>query len=244
MAVNQSQWICCQHGAREHYAVPRALHGRGELACLFADAWVRPGHPLGWLQPSLRDRFHPQLRDAPVLSATLRLVAFEVLARLRGLRGWEATMARTRWFQRHAVSSLESYSQQSVVSGQWSSGPLTVFAYSYAALGILRWAKERGFRTVLGQIDPGPEMSRITAQLERQYPEFHSATALPPEVYWTQWQEECRLADVVVVNSEWSRTALQRVGVEEAKLRVVPLAYERSRIYSGIIFSFLSYPGR
>ena len=35
-------WICCQVGAREHYAVPRALHRAGALHALVTDAWADP----------------------------------------------------------------------------------------------------------------------------------------------------------------------------------------------------------
>jgi hypothetical protein len=63
--MNQSQWICCQLGAREHYAVPRALHRRGRLRMLVTDCWVRPGHPLtnipgDWAR-RLSERFQPDL---------------------------------------------------------------------------------------------------------------------------------------------------------------------------------------
>ncbi len=35
-----SQWLCCQLGAREHYAIPRALLRVDMLGCLVTDAWV------------------------------------------------------------------------------------------------------------------------------------------------------------------------------------------------------------
>ena len=44
-----------------------------------------------------------------------------------------------------------------------ANGTHTVFAYSYAAEGIFKFARERGWRTVLGQIDPGPAEERIVA---------------------------------------------------------------------------------
>ena len=36
-------WICCQLGAREHYAVPRALLITGMLGEFITDLWIRPG---------------------------------------------------------------------------------------------------------------------------------------------------------------------------------------------------------
>ena len=40
------------------------------------------------------------------------------------------------------------------------------------------------------------------------------------------WREECKLADRIVVNSEWSREGLVRGGVPSEKISVIPLAYE------------------
>ena len=52
--------------------------------------------------------------------------------------------------------------------------------------------------------------------------------AAPPE-YWTFWREECKLADRIVVNSEWSREGLVRGGVPAEKISIIPLAYEAGR---------------
>jgi len=71
-------WICSQIGAREHYAVPRALHKSGRLAALYTDFWAgdafrsileqsrklklesRNGMAMGALR-SLAARYHPEL---------------------------------------------------------------------------------------------------------------------------------------------------------------------------------------
>ena len=55
--------------------------------------------------------------------------------------------------------------------------------------------------------------------------------AAPPE-YWGSWREECKLADRIVVNSEWSREGLVRGGVPGEKISVIPLAYEAPEIRS------------
>gem|GEM_PF-5254129 len=45
-------WLCCQLGAREHYAVPRALHQIRQLKVLITDTWINHHHPLNWLPKS------------------------------------------------------------------------------------------------------------------------------------------------------------------------------------------------
>jgi len=35
------KWVCCQLGAREHYAIPRALFRTGMLGCLVTREMLR-----------------------------------------------------------------------------------------------------------------------------------------------------------------------------------------------------------
>jgi glycosyltransferase involved in cell wall biosynthesis len=240
-------WCCVQIGAREHYAIPRAVAQRGELQCLLTDAWVRPGSPLGFLHRHLRERFHAELAVAPVRAWSAGLLAFELAARARKLSGWRLILARNAWFQARIARHLAAMPAEmdlremgtgtefglvspSVPHADSEPAPISrpiLFAYSYAALGPFRVAKERGWRTVLGQIDPGPPEERIVAELRGRYPQFAGAWQPAPAEYWAAWREECSLADVVMVNSEWSREALLAEGVPAEKIAVVPLAYER-----------------
>jgi glycosyltransferase involved in cell wall biosynthesis len=79
---------------------------------------------------------------------------------------------------------------------------------------------------VLVQIDPGPEEEAIVAQEATRVPQLaRDWQAAPPE-YWALWREECKLADRIIVNSEWSREGLVRGGVPAEKISIIPLAYE------------------
>ncbi len=203
-------WICCQLGAREHYALPRVLHRAGYLRALITDLWSPPGASWSWLpSPQLQQRYHPELAAAPVISHNAATLFQEARLKLAKRRGWDAILERNAWFQSQVVRSLPSL-------GGSSHRPL-LFSYSYAALAPLRWAKARGWPVVLGQIDPGLTDSQLVANL--------GEPSMPPPAYWQQWQEEWAIADVVVVNSEWSRQALRAVQVPDAKIRVIPLAY-------------------
>src|SRR5438034_651916 len=220
MNTRTMKWICCQLGAREHYAIPRALSRQGSLDQLLTDAWVPPGSPLAALPFGLRERFHPDLSAAPVQAWSSRLLAFELAARLKRLTGWPLILARNYWFQRKVVTYLSS-SQLSVVGSQ----PI-LFAYSYAARDIFRFAKAQGWKTVLGQIDPGPVEEQIVRAEHEIHPEFVSDWRSAPADYWKSWREECHVADRIIVNSQWSFDALVQTGISKEKLSVIPLAYE------------------
>jgi glycosyltransferase involved in cell wall biosynthesis len=214
-------WICCQLGAREHYAVARALHQHRALQLLLTDAWARPKNLLWRLKPSLRARFHAELAAANVFAPNSGNIAFELRAKLAGLRDWQLIIARNDWFQKVAVARLSRMSPANT--------PRTLMAYSYAALKIFKLARARGWRTVLGQIDPGPPEERIVARLCEENAVHRGSWRRPPQRYWSSWREECALADRIVVNSAWSQAALMDEGVPAEKIKVVPLAYEEPK---------------
>ncbi|MCA1576077.1 MAG: glycosyltransferase family 4 protein [Acidobacteria bacterium] len=206
MKQQNAQWLCCQLGAREHYAVPRALQTRGLLRELITDLWVRPGTLPNW-RIKLRGRFHPDLADARVSATNAAAVAFELKAQAKGLNGWDLIGKRNEWFQDQVLTHLAGR------NGNTDHQQVTVFAYSYAAERIFKFARGRGWRTVLGQIDPGPAEEQRIGSSERA-----------PKNYWRRWRAECELADEIIVNSEWSRDALLKEGVPATKVRKIPLA--------------------
>ncbi len=217
-------WIVSQIGAREHYAIPRALVSAGELGVLCTDAWVRPGSVWASLPGTrrLRDRYHDELAGEAVFAPTARMLAFEVGQRLRRSRGWDAIIARNTLYQKYLVAHLAA------VAESFDSGdPPTLFSYSGAALELFRFAKARGWSTVLGQIDPGPEEERLVEAESRRYPELRTSWKPNPPIYWEQWREEVALADRIVVNSEWSLQCLVKEGVPTEKMEIVPLVYEQ-----------------
>jgi glycosyltransferase involved in cell wall biosynthesis len=216
------KWICCQLGAREHFAIPRALFRTGLLEWLLTDAWIAPQSFVGKLcgpRSKLKQRFHNELRDAPVKAFTSSLAVYETLARARGVSGWTRIIARDRWFQRKVVSSLRS--QLSTLKSQ----PI-LLSYSYTALEPFRYAKANGWKTILVQIDPGPQEESIVAGEAARVPELAGQWQPAPAEYWGLWSEECKLADRIVVNSEWAQEGLIRGGILGDKISVIPLAYE------------------
>jgi glycosyltransferase involved in cell wall biosynthesis len=220
-----SPWICCQIGAREHYAIPRAIHSMQQLAYLFTDAWTPPQSLLqnlpGQSFQSLKERHHPDLNHRNVQSFTADLLRFELTQRLRRKKGWDLITARNHWFQQRVLQRLKTLSPQRSFQ---PNAPI-VFAYSYAARDIFRYAKQQGWRTVLGQIDPGLVEEQIVQAEHQQHPNLSAQNVSAPSTYWQDWQQECALADQIIVNSSWSQQSLLKVGVPEAKISIIPLAY-------------------
>lgn len=226
-------WICCQIGAREHYAIPRALNQAGLLGYLVTDSWVAPNSSVARLPgqslKSLKERFHPDLSQVSVQAFTGSSIYFELAQKLQRNLGWDRVIARNRWFQQRAIRFLRSLTPQ---LEKQDVQPI-LFAYSYAALEILRYGKAQGWRTILGQIDPGPIEEEIVKAEHLRYPEFQSTWQPVPPQYWATWREECALADRILVNSPWSSQALQQAKIPAEKIDIVPLAYQPSAQASG-----------
>lgn len=214
-------WICCQIGGRERYSVPRGLHRYGALEMLLTEIWVRPSDPLSRIMPSLRTRYNNDLEKAHVQAFNLRTLAFELSTLPFRNHHWNRIIARNNWFQRMVVRHLLSVKSL-------HGSPRTIMAYSYAAKEIFAFARSRGWRTVLGQIDPGPPEDRIVSRLHAKSAEHTASLRAPPLDYWANWRDECLLADRIVVNSEWSRQALLEEGVAAQKIKLIPLAYDWS----------------
>lgn len=218
-------WITCQLGSREHYAIPRVLHAEGKLARLLTDFWARPGGLWSRLPGArfaqLRERWHPELATARVLHPGGRRLLFELRAKQRGLTGWPLILERNRWFQRRMLAALQR--DRASLANQRG----VFFAYSYAALELLPFFRALGWRTVLGQIDPGPREEQIVREECERRPEARGRWLPCPPEYWESWRREAALADVLAVNSPWSRDALVTDGWDAAKIRVLPLAFEK-----------------
>ena len=227
------RWICCQIGAREHYSVPRALQRSGVLDELITDVWATPDSWISLGNPGIRNRFHAGLITSEVRAANLRSIFFELKSRARRRNGWEVITQRNEWFQKFAISQLRRRARPRV--------PVTVFAYSYAARLIFNFARERGWRTVLGQIDPGPLEQRIVSHSPSVAGMGTVDLRPSPQTYWDQWRSEVELADYVIVNSDWSRNMLVADGVAPEKIRIIPLAFERPEAAIGFK---RSYPER
>lgn len=217
-----NQWICCQLGAREHYAIPRALHSRKQLKYLITDAWVSPKSALNLSSKSFltnfKQRSNSDLESAAIHSHNNSLVLWEVAQRYNNVQGWNKIIARNKWWQSKALQTLEKLN---ILEKD-----ITLFAYSYAALDLLKYAQQKGWKTVLGQIDPGIIEEKLIFEEAKKNHQYQSNLSSLPLEYWKNWRQELAIAERIVVNSPWSSKALQKTGVSRAKIEIIPLAYQ------------------
>lgn len=213
------KWICCQIGAREHYAVPRALQKNGQLNCLITDYWSDGGLTSKLTNRAARrlaSRTHRMIPNDLVHHFNTAFVKLEVENRLSKRRGWEAIVHRNRWFQSAAAKKVEATIR--------TTGADVLFSYSYGAKQIFEEAKPLGTKLILGQIDPGPFEWKFVNEIHSRH--GIAPLEMPPEKYWENWRAECDLADIIIANSNWSKDALIGQEIPESKIQVIPLAYQ------------------
>ena len=214
-AYGPQNWCVFQIGAREHYAIGRAITEVGSNCTLFTDYW----HNDSWNIPlpmRIRQRKHAALGKAQVYSSNFEYLVFEMLSQAIRRRSWQQIESRNGWFQKKSCANFSRFLDSC------DSAPV-VFVYSYAALEILELAASRGCKTILGQIDPGPMEGRIVENLHRGA--GYRIPDMPSQQYWDNWRMECDLADKIIVNSPWSYSALVEEKIDPEKLEIVPLVY-------------------
>ncbi len=210
--------IVSQIGAREHYAAARALHEQGLLAGLVTDWYAFQFWP-GWLQ-----RFGGQSALAARCEAIPdeRVRAFSVRSLL-----WRWRVRRLAAKGRLYEAFAQTDAAFATAVAQSKLPPHDVFfGYSYASLEMLAAEKRRGVLTVLDQIDPGAVEFQMVAEEMSRFPEMAGPRPEFPAAYYERNRREWELADIIVVNSEWSRTALITEGVHPGKIEILPLAFD------------------
>ena len=215
------QWVCSQLGSREHYSIPRILHKKGKLGCFLTDFWGQDypylkNMPIGSIK-KMAERQHSDLISANIIHLGLRRIFYEGKTKLSRSTEWETIVARNLWFQREIHGNAAAILK--------AMKPVIFFSYSYTALELSKWLKELGWKIVIGQIDPGKLEEDLVATEEAKHPEFESLQKRAPAAYWENWTQEMRNADAIIVNSDWSKDALLKQGLDDQKIKVVPLAY-------------------
>jgi glycosyltransferase involved in cell wall biosynthesis len=220
----KSSVIVAHPGAREHYALATAAHKAGMLARLITDFW----NPFGEMTVELAKRCGIPViqrlaqRRVPTIPSD-RVVAFYSQAiaagfRQRSMRGIEATYYG---FEHDGRAFAERAKRYCDVEHD------LYFGYSCASLEVLQHERRNGIRTIVDQTGAAAIAEEIRIEEESRNRDLSlQLGGRIPTRYFERLQQEWAEASRVVVNSQWSRSALVRQGVPNDKLHVVPLMYQ------------------
>jgi glycosyltransferase involved in cell wall biosynthesis len=108
------------------------------------------------------------------------------------------------------------------------------FGFNTTSLETLEWCREKNITTILDQVDPGRLELEIVLEEARKWEGWDRYHLHMHALYYERTEREWELADQVLVNSEWSRSALITQGVSPQKIMVVPLAFEPPVIHNTV----------
>lgn len=219
------KFIVSQIGAREHYAIPKAINNMGLLKKFYTDVWINPKNdlilrPFGKKGQALKQRFDNELRDSAYsignFQAILKQIfpSKDIYKHYCNYGSYFANKINTRI--RNDKTDFTHY-----------------FTYNTGALETFELLKGSGKTLILGQIDPGKTEREIVKIESEKYPgwatdQYYRA----PDFYFERIEKEWELANFIVVNSEWTKTSLIQQGVSEKKIKILQLGYEKSSGFS------------
>jgi len=228
MSTEPLQWLVSQIGSRELYACAVSFQRRKRLKRFYTDVWwpyapsafARMPTPL-W---GLSLRHHAELPADKVTSFTGWAILDDLRWKLRsGSRDVGATFRHYLETGRHFGTKVAEHMAGLALDPRRDA----LFAFSTGALEPLRHARDRGLFTVVDQLDPARVDQEMVLEEMARWPDWEPPHDRIPEEYFARLGEEWKAADLVVVNSNFSRDALVRQGVAREKVLVVPLCYER-----------------
>lgn len=102
------------------------------------------------------------------------------------------------------------------------------FGFNTGCLETIDYLRTLQIPTVVDQIDPARYEEDLVFQEVAKWPGWQKAPGRIPQEYYDRLGAEWAAADLVLVNSRWSKQALIAQGVPAKKLVVTPVAFEPS----------------
>ena len=219
--VREMRVTMVQNGPREHFLIPKSLEIKGLLSELVVD-WYAP-----------RNKFLRKLMKSTPIKALQRAAGVytdEIPAEKvtsMPLRGGLSRIFRkfTKGKYKKLIHLDKKFSEN--VSQLRLKDHDIVIGYAYASLELFKKEKQEGHKLVLGQINPGFSEYLLMKREHEAWPECASWNNDDPAAFFERNRQEWALADIIIINSEWSKKLLIEDGAPAEKLKVIPLAYER-----------------
>jgi len=215
-------WIVSQIGAREHYSIPLGFQRLGCLRRFYTDAWLPSEAKVLSRVPGpgtrLAGRRCEDIPNASVRAFTWRTITRELVNSTRPNSG--------KYWQ--YVSEGKAFAQlvRNDLAKQKLKKDVAFFGFHTGCLETLEFMNEGGHLCVVDQMDTGRTHYEVVKDEAENWPGWQASPTPLPEVYFRRIESEWELASVILVNSEWSRSALIGQGIPGQKIAVAPLAYE------------------
>jgi glycosyltransferase involved in cell wall biosynthesis len=228
MSAVPHQWIISQLGARQHYGVPRGFETAGQLKRFYTDVWcpaaLRDALLSGNdLMRAFAMRWHPDIPPHKVVRYNSRAIVDAMRRDRKGQQTIEQLyldfLAGGGRFDQRVADDIQR-------TRQLQSGHVAFFGFNSTSLKTMRMLRNAGVPTVLDQIDPAMEEEEVVLTETQRWPGWQETPGRIPQPYWDHLKAEWAVADLVLVNSNWTKSGLVKHGVPAEKICIVAQAYE------------------
>lgn len=208
------KWHLTQLGAREKYLYPRIINNKGSLGSFSTDMWFKgiDSLPLTGKYARLKTRWHPDL-DFVNVNAKNLLSLYRMIKPCKG-------NLFDKWVQQG--ESFGNWATKQIEKAGLSSDDY-IFGYTCGSLEIAKLARERNVKMVLGQCDPGFYWYDVQKKEAEKWLKCDLDVYSPTEEFKNRILMEWKLSDIIIVNSLHSKEALKAYGVNEKKIKILPL---------------------
>ncbi|SEP54764.1 glycosyltransferase family 4 protein [Flavobacterium urocaniciphilum] len=193
-------------GARDYYSIGEFFSKRNLLLCLITDYWKRSKST--FFTNKFSRRFNKNIQSNQIISYSILQIFFvEVCIKLMSnkFRIWNFT-----------GNYFTNFALKKILNKIDSTEKILLWGYTGGNLKILkRLKKNQNVFFLHNQIDPGIVYYDIENGENSTY----------KEQFLKNIQEEWKLADAILVNSEFSKKCLEKYQVNADKIIVVPLIY-------------------
>jgi glycosyltransferase involved in cell wall biosynthesis len=235
---NLAKVIVAQLGARMHYAVPAILHRAGMLAHFYTDAYVGPGS--AWYLPARAARLLPEAwRPAPLKRLLDRredslppekVTAFNLLGlayaqKLIRSKSSREVLDADLW-------AMKRFNKKILQTIKDVEGERVFYLYSDASTELLSLKSSNNIKFIVDQIDPSIFEERLVAEESMFWPDWEiEPSGINEDEIYEREKLAWEMADLIIVNSEFTKTALISLGADSQRIEIVPLAVNIENFY-------------
>lgn len=205
-------------GARDKYSIAAFFAAKGNLDCLITDYWWSS---LFWLLPQryrkiANRRFENSLKSDQVVSYNVWKLVSNILLKRVKKNHFQKWMFSDTNFTKFVIRNVKKQAYK----------PDIVWGYTSANLEVLEYYDALKTFKVHNQIDPGLEYYDLQQSIWASNKDLEYPPVEIPQLYRERLLREWSLADLIIVNSTYSKKCLIKHGVEKSKIEVLPLIFD------------------
>jgi len=224
MACFNSLWAISMIGRRDNYIIPSVISEAGKLKLFYTDFWYKDSILLKLLSIYRKNLI---LRKSDIIPSQ-KVVSFNKMGMMNSIK--------YRLYKNKSLYSLQSYFMEfgkefalevaKHMKKYEVYKEITHFmGFTTQCLETFEMLSNKNVIKVINQYDAGAILNNILYEEYIKWPGWSNVDLKPNDLFQTRRELEWEIADIIIVNSNYTKKALLNQGVDAKKIIVIPLAY-------------------